>query len=146
MIRLRAKHWGGYLALLAMVMQLAFSFGHIHGTQLHDSHAGSQLHVDARLVSAAKSLFDQIAPSPGTHDHQDCKHRNDNDHNDRENQSNEICLTLAAAGSQVLPVNTAVPWHFKSVDSHQVVQNTTFAFRNFFHSYQTRAPPFAPIV
>ncbi len=118
---------GGYwLALFAMSLQLSFAFGHIHK---------SQHHVDGKLLLAVKSMFAQTCPHHSRHD----------ENNNQKEKNSQICLTLNAVGSLVLPVTASVFGNFLHVETLQFFNNTANVSAIVFRPYQVRAPPIAPI-
>ena len=76
---LQTKQGVSYLALVAMFVQFAFSFGHIYS---------SQFHVDGSLLSATRGSLIQVAPDyfPSSQDNEEEEHC-------------PTCWTLITAGS-----------------------------------------------
>ena len=127
-VKLLLQRRGGcWLALFAMALQLSFAFGHIHK---------SQHHVDGKLLLAVKLMFAQAYPRHSRHD----------ENNDQKEKNSQICRTLNAAGSLVLPVTASVSGPFLHVETHRFFNNRANVSAIVFLPYQVRAPPFASYV
>jgi hypothetical protein len=110
--------WGGVLALLALALQLAVSFGHIHADDLTvTAPRGAEVHTDEGRNSA---------PDGGHHD-----------------QFCDICATLhALAGGQVAaPPSLPQPLAFGRIEETICARGIIVDPRRA--QFQSRAPPSA---
>ena len=129
----RQRNGGCWLALFAMALQFSFAFGHIHIPQYH---------VDGKMLLAVEAMLAKV-PSH----HAGCQNHSSHDHpvhqenDDQEETDSDICWTLNAASTLVLPVIANITWHFNAFDKHRIVKNTAIRSTIVFQTYQARAPP-----
>jgi hypothetical protein len=112
---------GGYLALFALVLQLALSFGHTHAEDFSGT-AGTHT-----ALSQAADPSSSIPPGDNdSSDHRYC----------------DICATMALAGSLVLPQLPVleIPTAFEKIQSAIFAAYFT---ASEYSSFKARAPPLA---
>jgi hypothetical protein len=115
----KTKRFGGWLALFALALQLALSFGHIHAEDF----------APAAVQVAANPGHDSETPADSDHGlgHHDCG----------------ICATMAILASLVVPLPPSVvlPTHSTFVVVAETERQHVFGFVP--RQFRARAPPFA---
>ena len=116
----RRRRFGAWLALAALVLQLALSFGHVHLDAFY--HGGS-----AHAIAAANGLESQRAPSPSPHHDADdyCP----------------ICAVIRLAAASYIPPapQLPLPVGVKRLEHRFIV--VLAAFEPSRVAFRSRAPP-----
>ena len=116
------RRWGTWLALAAMTLQLALSFGHIHVKWVVR---------DSAVAAVASSNAPSSQPGPGQHP---------------ANEADDYCAICAAihlASSSLLPEAPMLPVPFSSRTTDDFSYfNSTFIVPQR-AAFQSRAPPLA---
>ncbi|MCP4935058.1 MAG: DUF2946 domain-containing protein [bacterium] len=126
---LRKGEVGGRLALFAMLLQLAFTYGHVDLPHYHGS---------GELELVTEHLFVHSSPY---HDKSHKSHESDKSEHDR----CPTCWTLDAAGALILHVTAFKLLSERRFETDQSVITTSF-FSLAFLLYQGRAPPMMAII
>jgi hypothetical protein len=119
--RRQIKH-GSLLALVALAINLALSFGHVHTV------AGQ--HSDAGLISLITA-----APT-GNSDHS-----HDGDRQGHPDDLCPICMARAAMNNAVAPTPPALPVQFASVSIERSSVLTAALVEPRRHAFNSRGPP-----
>jgi hypothetical protein len=124
------KRRGAYLALAALMLQLALSFGHIHAQDLHlDGIARAAPHLVLATADTHGISLAQRAPSP------------------TQNQSDDdycaICASIVLVSTSFVsePPKLPVPLGFARIEHAFSVTDSTATPRLF--AFRSRAPPTA---
>ena len=132
LLRTFARRCGFYLALVALTLQLALSFGHIHRhdianpTPAHSNLAHSKIGVLAGSQALTKLVLSRQLPSPLANDDENCP----------------ICFSTMLLASSFMP---DAPQYSPSSDFKDVDRFFGRTFDLIFGSdrapFQSRAPP-----
>ncbi len=115
--RLSLRHFGGWLALAAVTLQLALSYGHIHSELL------------AKHAPTGIELSRNQAPSPAAPS------------GDPADKACEICATMALAGALLFPDPVLLPVPAETDIAVAAVATEFTLQANPYVLYRTRAPP-----
>lgn len=112
----QTRRFGGWLALFALALQLALSFGHVHADDLAPA-----------ATQASTTAGDEGTPADHGLGHHDC----------------DICATMAMLASLVVPLPpfVAVPAYANFIVLAETGPQIVFGFMP--RQFQARAPPLA---
>jgi hypothetical protein len=109
---------GSWIALVAIAINLALSFGHTHVTGYRDS--------ESRLAAA-------VLVPPG--------HDNPKDRSDHADYLCPICVAASTIANSVAPTPPAIPLQLSEVAVDRPVEPVHFAMASPRAAFQSRGPP-----
>jgi hypothetical protein len=119
---------GSRLALVALVLQLVLSFGHIHPIAAPSTSAeAASVATPIDVTGAHLAASDQPAPSPDEHDGDGCA----------------VCATLAMAHSVLAAVPPALPLPQFGLAFERTAERAAQVAARTAAAFQPRAPPAA---